>query len=407
MANKILTIDMITNEALRLLINNMVMGKLVNRQYSDYFAKAGGKIGKTLRIRKPTMFEAQDGRVIASDDDIQDYEEEYVDLTVKSAFVAIEFSTEEQKYSLDMFSSRVLEPAIVALINKMDKEILSLATQVPNVVGDETSGLNEASTILEAGVVLDNHGALRGSDMRSFVVSAAANAALVNGLKELFNNAKLVGDQYAKGVMADALGFSFYMDQNVSKHTNGTGVADTITVNGANQTGSALTVSGITGTLNAGDSFNIEGVYDVNPVSKETTGMLKDFKVVSVNSGKTGISVSPAIITDGPFQNVTASAANGAALVFEGSTSGAIFDQNLAFAKDAIALAIIDKGEPERPGAKAFTARSKEYNCAITIIQQYDIRTESTITKLLIDYAYGLVRPELAVVVKSKVGATK
>lgn len=404
MANKITVIDMITKEALRLLVNNMVMGNLVNRQYSDYFANSNGKIGKNLRIRKPTTFKAIEGRVI-NDGDIQDYEDDHVDLPVRSFSVPIEFSTDEEKFSLDSYSDLVLKPAVNAIINKIDQEILAIAKTVSNTVGSDSTALNSSAVILQAGVKLDNNGAPRDDD-RYFVVSPAAQAALVENLKGLFQSADLIGKQYASGAMGKAFGFTFYMDQNVAKLVVGDGVSDTVTVDGASQTGSTLSVSGLTGTLSVGQNLNIAGVYGVNPVSKETTGELKDFKVVAVNSAKTAITIEPAIIVDGPFQNVTAGPANSAAITFPGSNSGAVADLNLAGHKDGIVCAFIDRGEVRRPGADVSTARSKEYRATISVIEQYDIRTESTITKLLVDVAIGKVRDELLVVAKSKTGAT-
>ena len=44
MSNQLLTISMITNEALRVLTNQLVFTKAVSRQYDDKFAIEGAKI---------------------------------------------------------------------------------------------------------------------------------------------------------------------------------------------------------------------------------------------------------------------------------------------------------------------------------------------------------------------------
>ena len=49
MANQLLTISMITNEALRILTNQLVFTRAVSRQYDDKFAIEGAKIGTTDR----------------------------------------------------------------------------------------------------------------------------------------------------------------------------------------------------------------------------------------------------------------------------------------------------------------------------------------------------------------------
>ena len=47
MANQLLTISMITAESARVLGNNIVLGKTVNRDYDEDFAVKGAKIGQS------------------------------------------------------------------------------------------------------------------------------------------------------------------------------------------------------------------------------------------------------------------------------------------------------------------------------------------------------------------------
>ncbi len=51
MANTLLTIDMITREALRLAHEKASFIGTINRQFDDSFGDSGAKIGDTLRIR--------------------------------------------------------------------------------------------------------------------------------------------------------------------------------------------------------------------------------------------------------------------------------------------------------------------------------------------------------------------
>ena len=50
MANSLLTIDMITKEALRLAHEKASFLGTINRQFDSEFGNAGGKIGDTLRM---------------------------------------------------------------------------------------------------------------------------------------------------------------------------------------------------------------------------------------------------------------------------------------------------------------------------------------------------------------------
>ena len=55
---------MITPEILRVLQNELVLVRNVNRQYDKSFANEGAKIGSTLRIRKPDRVLVSDGAAL-------------------------------------------------------------------------------------------------------------------------------------------------------------------------------------------------------------------------------------------------------------------------------------------------------------------------------------------------------
>ena len=52
MANNLLTISMITNEALMVLENSLTFTGRVDRNYDDQFAVIGAKIGNTVNVRR-------------------------------------------------------------------------------------------------------------------------------------------------------------------------------------------------------------------------------------------------------------------------------------------------------------------------------------------------------------------
>lgn len=59
-ARNLLTVDMITREAVRLFVNSNVFIQSINRQYNEEFGVEGAKIGTTLRIRLPNDFRIED-----------------------------------------------------------------------------------------------------------------------------------------------------------------------------------------------------------------------------------------------------------------------------------------------------------------------------------------------------------
>ena len=79
MANSLVTIDMITREALRVAHESCSFISTTDRQYDDSYAKTGAKIGTTLRVRRPNQYvRTQGSRVM----DVQDQAEANGTITV-------------------------------------------------------------------------------------------------------------------------------------------------------------------------------------------------------------------------------------------------------------------------------------------------------------------------------------
>lgn len=390
--NKLLTISMITNEALRILENHLSFTGKVNREYDDQFAKTGAKIGSSLNIRKPVKYTVTTGSTL----NVSNTEESSVTLTITNQdHVGMEFGSAEMALSLDDFSNRVLKPAISELANRIDFNGLKLVNLVPNVVGSATALSADMKTFLAAKTKLDNEAAPRDDD-RHVVISSSAESGLVDGLKSIFNSQPLIAEQYRKGIMGYMGGFEFGMDQNVQTHTNGTGVGSPVIVNGANQTGATtLTVSGLVGTVNAGDRFTIAGVFAVNPKSKQSTGKLRDFVVVNdVAANGTAFTISPAMVATGPGQNVTALPANSAPLTFVGGPS-AQYEVGVAFHKDAFTLACADLPLPKGVEMAA-RASDSQLGLSIRVVSDYNITEDKFVTRIDVLYGWQLIRPELA-----------
>src|SRR3954467_12645012 len=79
MANSILTIDKITNECLRLAHEKASFLGTINREFDEEFGKKNGKVGDTLRIRKPAQYVRRRGSRVM---DVQDATEQKTTLVV-------------------------------------------------------------------------------------------------------------------------------------------------------------------------------------------------------------------------------------------------------------------------------------------------------------------------------------
>ena len=405
MANNLLTISKITNEALMVLENELTFTSEVDRNYDDQFAVVGGKIGNTVNVRKPGRFIGTSGPAL----NVEDFNETSVPVTLSTQFhVDTQFTTQDLALSLDMFSDRVLKPAVAAIANKIDRDGMQMATlNTANIVGTAGTPPTGLITYLTAGAYMDSEGAPR-DGRRSVVVEPFTSATIVDSLKGLFVPQEAIGEQYRKGLMGrDSAGVNWKLDQNVVSQTFGSWSANTIAINVTTATGfltsgwsqfSTVTLtSSATSTLNAGDVFTIPGVFAVNPQNRQSYGKLRNFVVMAttaVGTGGTSVLISPAIITAGQFQNVNITS-SGAQNIIAFNNTGVSSPQNIMMHRNAFTLAVADL---ELPDGVHFAGRAsdKEIGLSMRVVRQYTINNDSIPTRFDVLYGWAPLYPELA-----------
>ena len=407
--NSILTIEMITLEALRVLTNSLTFAGLVNRQYDSMFAKTGAKIGDVAYVRKPPRYIVRIGSGAQRQATVQTRVPIKMDRQVG---VDLPFSSVERTLSLDNYSDNVIKPAVATIANQIDYDGLQLYKEVYNLVG--TPGTAPASTsangiYLGAGVKLDDMGAPQ-DDQRYLVVTPNMQASAVAANFALFNPSAAISESFRKGRFGrGVLGFDWFMDQNCPTHTEGTRTgtnASSWSVSGASQTGSSLLITGLTSgdTLKKGDVFTLgtiaaaNGCQSVNPQSRQATGALQQFVVTAdfTSDGSTDtIQIDPPIIPSGQFQTVDQSPAAGAVLTFA-SASALVARYGMAFHRDAFTLVtaplILPKGVHE-----SYAAVDDDSGVSIRIVTFYDGDKDEMITRMDALYGWAALRPELAV----------
>ena len=403
MANQLLTINMITREAVRLWKNSNAFIQNVDMQYDESFAQTGAKIGSTLRIRLPNDFVVTTGPGLSP----QDTAEQSTTLVLATQkHVDVAYSTQDRTLSLDDYSRRVLAPMVNNLTGAVALDIMSGAEGgICNLVANQ-DGLNNIlsptqTTYLLAGAQLDLNSAPIAN--RKIVNNPITEARVVGTLSGLFNPQPAISQQYTTGRMYDALGFIWMKDQTAILHTNGALAQASATVNGANQTGLQLTVNALANGLNQGDIITIAGVYQVNRITKQSTGQLRQFAVTApVAAGATTIPIYPAIVpavggVSVQYQTVTASPANGAYVnPALGVAASAQYRKNFAYAPEAVTLATADL---EIPRGVHEAAREQFDGISMRMVTDYMIGTDELITRLDVLYGYLWIRPEWAVAV--------
>lgn len=375
----LLTPSIITKETLVILENNLVAAGKVNRQFENQFVK----IGSTLTIRKPNRFTVTSGPGLQ----IQNIVEPSTSITISNQkHVDFQFSSADLTLVIEEFSERYCKPAAATLANQLDYDVLTNFNQVWNEVG--TAGTVPASfnSLAAVGQRMDE-GAVP-QDGRTLILNPAAYWSLAAAFIGVF--VKSVAEPALKGFLANIANFEIYLDQNIQSQMVGA-YAGTPVINGAAQTGGSLVTNGwtasITGLLNVGDVFTIQGVFAVNPQNRQSTNALMNFVVVSAansdSSGNSTLSISPAIVTTGPYQNVNAAPANLAAITVKGAASTA-YAQNIGFVRDAFGLVTVPM---ELPGGVDFGAREMWKNISMRIIRAYDINND--VLPCRIDILYG------------------
>jgi hypothetical protein len=177
----------------------------------------------------------------------------------------------------------------------------------------------------------------------------------------------------------------------VPKATTVSATGETSNVDNRYQT---ITVNG-TANIQPGDAFTIGNVFQVHLITKQSTGILKPFRVVAVPSGTTLV-ISPPIISnqggsdaEAQYQNcvVTTQSAT-APITFLNTAAGFM---NPFWHKDAIELLPGRYAVPSDAGAAVMRA-STDQGIELVMTKQYDINTMKT--KYRLDTLYGVVNKQ-------------
>src|SRR5882724_935631 len=301
--------------------NNTIVIPKLTRSLDKEFGKAGNKIGDTIFVAKPWRPVGRDGAAYQPEALV----DTQVPVTInQQSGVDFQFTTPEKYLSLDAMKTRYLDKAGLNIANKLDLRTLQMmVSNTANMVGTPgvTPGLSGSDAYLiwaQAGQKLDEMGfPLKGST-RTAIITPAGRVGWISNSKTLYNPGPAISRQWDTGQVDDSLSYRWFVDQNVPTQTIGA-LGGTPAVVGAGQTGSTLLTNGwtaSTATLNVGDNITLAGVFAVNPQSRLSTGALQDFVVQALstadNTGAMTVTIAPAIVPSGQFQNVSASPADGA-----------------------------------------------------------------------------------------------
>ena len=406
MADTVLTASVIAKAALAILDNELdVLGTFYRAPEAEFDKSVNGyTIGDTVSIRRPADFTVRN-TITAS---AQDVIEGKTTLTIDQVRgVDFDFTSTDLTLNIKDLGERVIKPAVINIVNEIARDCLSVMYQgAYNWVGTPGQVVNSFTDFAKAPERMDEM-AIPGN-MRY----AALNPGDFWGLTGSQTSLHIQGaanSAYRDGSLGRIGGIETLMTQVMPSHTVGVATG-TPAINGGSQNvtydtaknswSQSLVTDGwtnsTTGIVKAGDVFTIANVYMVNPKTKATLPILQQFVVVAdANSGATTgpatLTISPPIITSGPYQTVNSVPADNALLTVVG-TGGTSYRQSLAYHKNAFALAMVPMVSP--PGA-VDVGRESRNGISIRVIPGYDHTNDKTTWRMDALYGRKLIDPRL------------
>lgn len=276
-----------------------------------------------------------------------------------------------------------------------------------------------AAVAANASIIVKKVGALSWDDGATAEALAVSRGITASDLKLFMNpfdykdvakdlgNRAYLGDRslsaYERSKVPDIANFATFRTDNVANLAAiGTVTSTTVTAN-TSHTVTAMTgdlptdnrygTLGVSGAnianIKNGDAFTIANVNAVHMIDKSDTGQPMTFRVIS-GGGTATLTVTPKIVITGPYQNVTAQAAAGAALTFLNTVTKPV---NAFWAQGAVTL---DYGRLEFPqglGAEVMTATTKN-GVPLVMVAQINAQTGKVFVRNTTLYAATVLDPE-------------
>lgn len=365
MSNTFITLQEIARQALPRLIENLVFPNLCYRDFSNDFAQKGD----TIQVRKPVVltaaeFDASQG-VTA-----QDMNEGSVAVKLdKIATVDVEASAIETAVNIDDLNRVFVEPAAVALAQKINADGLALHADVFNTVDCGTKDLAALAAVRKALNIQKVP-----TEGRVAVWDPEADAAFTT-IPAIVNAEKSGSTEALRnGSIGRIFGLDNYMSQAVGSVATGITAATATKVNGAVSAGAkqlAIDGSTLTGKLLAGEILYIAG---------------KAYKVAEDTSAASTNAIATVKVTT----ELPAIADNTDVTLLKRD-----YTANLAFNPMAFAYVTRPLYNPDGEGVASYVT---SYNgISLRVTKGYNQQYKKSIYSMDVLYGYKCIYPELAV----------
>lgn len=363
MPNNFLEVKNIARQTLPRLMNNLVFPNLVHRDFSNDFVPG---LGTKIQVKKPVKLIAEEFNE-SQGVKPQEINEESVEVKLdKLATVDVEFSAIQRATNVDDLNRLFLEPAAVALAEKINNDGLDLYKFIPTAVGKAGTTPSELTDLANVRKQLNKQ--LVPVAGRVGVWDTEADAAF--STVPAIVNAEKSGSTSAlrEGSIGRVMGLDNYISQAVRKHTAGTlkvtsgNITVKTQVEKSNEV--VLTGTGLTGTLVKGDIITIVGKQYA--VAEDVSASGTDIRV----------SVTPEITANAGVQ----------VEVLKSHTA------NLAF--NPMAFAYVTRPLQAPAGVESYV--TSHNGISLRVVRGYNMEKKKEMLSMDVLYGYTAIYPELA-----------
>ncbi len=312
----LLTNDMILDAWLNDLEATTAIMKMALGDYSEEWGSGPTK-GRAVRIRIPIRVSSRRG----SQAQPQSVDENSATLSIPPAY-GVDTVITDAAMAMDLtdYNRQYVMPSA----RKMSVDIAQAATQAifqqaPAFVGIPGVTPTSLDTYSDAGRILSQGGSMKLPGVRAMLLDSRMDQAAVKAGRALLNPQTSISEQYLKGTMGEYDGAAYNLEQYIHRHTTGAYGTDSLPlVDGVQVDGASVVTNGWDSgntTIEAYARIQFEDVFMVDPDSGQSYPDLMTFiqtVAVSDTSGAITLTLTPPMVSSGPYKNVSALPADNA-----------------------------------------------------------------------------------------------
>ena len=396
---------------LRLLTNMLVCAEYGNNQYEKEFDKEFA-VGDRIEVKYPDEGTIRDGLAYVG----TPVDRRSTSITVDQVFGSdVNWDSLEKALQMERskkeIEDQIIRPRIAKVSQEIDSRFAAFAARnTPNVVGALGTTPSSLATYSAARTRMMELATWNPAAKKAMIVTPQMmeGIASLSAFQSLFHPATEVEKAWKTGAIGTYGGWRWFESMSLLRQTASTW-AGTVETDGASQAGSSILLTCTTGdTFTKGDKITFENVYAVNPMTKQSTGRLRQFVITQSTVGASSaatIQIAPAIVGPGsPYQNVNALPADDADLTLWPGTSSPNAKAGpcgLAISSEAFALVGVKLPMPTQGQELAIQMTDPDSGISISIIREFDFNSRSWKTRIDVLLGFGVLRSDACVAIAS------